>query len=276
MTTIVLLTLFAVVSFSICFLVFLFIYGQSIKGYFYQTLDKNFYFLRNYHIEYYLVLSSLIVFFIIYLSFFSILYAFASVAVYMVFFYFVLKVINDHINKKIEKDIPLFLRLLAAGLQSGLSIAAALQETVGNWQGPLKREMGLLLRELQFGGSLTQGLRHLRERLPIAGVVMMSLSLEVALTSGGSVAPLLNAIADTINQKVELQQKINTLTFQGKLQAMLLTIIPYFLLLVLYWLDSSWLAPFFETWIGNLVLVFCVLMSAVGFMVINKMTKIKF
>src|SRR5699024_12424622 len=101
-TTIVLLTLFAVVSFSICFLVFLFIYGQSIKGYFYQTLDKNFYFLRNYHIEYYLVLSSLIVFFIIYLSFFSILYAFASVVFYLLFFFFSLFVFDFYFLSYID------------------------------------------------------------------------------------------------------------------------------------------------------------------------------
>lgn len=275
MVKIIMPVVIAVLAFSVFLLIFLFIYGQNLKRYFYQTLDSNFYFLRNYHLEYWLVFTALVVFFSVYISFFSVVYAFFSVLVFLVLFYYLLKKINKYITRRIETDIPLFLRILAAGLQSGLSIQAALQETVENWQGPLKREMALLLRELQLGGGLAQGLRHLRERLPSTGVVMMSLSLEVALTSGGSVAPLLNSIAETINQKIELQQKISTLTFQGKLQAVLLTIIPYILLAVLYAIDTEWLNPFFDSLIGNVVLIICFLMSLAGFVVINKMTNIK-
>jgi|SRR5690625_91546 len=263
----------ALLSLALVFL--LFIYGQNIKKRFYNLLYRNFYFLREYYIEYWALSAAVIVFFVVYFSFYSVIYALLAVIACLFLLYLILNALNQYIQKKIVADIPFFLRLLAAALQSGLSMQSAITEIVQSWQGPLRKELSLLLRELQVGVSLAQALQNLRQRLPAEGIEMMTLSLEVAIQSGGSVAPLLHKIADNINQKVELEHKISALSMQGKLQAYVLTAVPYLLLVVLYWLDKDWVKPFKETLLGHLVLGFCVLMSGAGFYLINKMVKIK-
>lgn len=248
----------ALLSLALVFL--LFIYGQNIKKRFYNLLYRNFYFLREYYIEYWALSAAVIVFFVVYFSFYSVIYALLAVIACLFLLYLILNALNQYIQKKIVADIPFFLRLLAAALQSGLSMQSAITEIVQSWQGPLRKELSLLLRELQVGVSLAQALQNLRQRLPAEGIEMMTLSLEVAIQSGGSVAPLLHKIADNINQKVELEHKISALSMQGKLQAYVLTAVPYLLLVVLYWLDKDWVKPFKETLLGHLVLGFCVLM----------------
>lgn len=250
-------------------------YGQELKSKLYGFLDRNFYFLRDYHIEYWLINISVVIFFIAYYITQKVIYAVLLNTLSLICFYFLLEFINNYIERKIEQEIPSFLRLLAASLQAGQSLHSALKDTIQSCQGPLKKEMNFVLRELQVGLSLQQALTHLRQRMPTPSVNMMTLSLEVAFNSGASIAELLHELASSIQQKIELQYKIQALSLQGRLQAYVLTAVPYVLLALLYWVDASWIMPFTQTLAGNIVLAFCVLMSITGFYFIKKIVDIK-
>lgn len=260
---------------SAFFIGLLFFLGGSFKSRVYSLLYDNFYFLRDYHIEYWVLSTGVIVFLLGYAVLNSVIYSGLLLFLSLFLVYTILKKLNFYVHQKIVAEIPFFLRLLSASLQSGLSIQSALQEIISQWKGPLKKELGLLLRELQVGVSLVEALAHLRTRVPIAAIQMMSLALEVSLRSGGSVAPLLDEIAENIQLRIELQHKISALSLQGKLQAYVLTAIPYILLVVLYWLDESWVEPFKSSLVGNLVFSLCIVMSIVGFLVIQKMVTIR-
>lgn len=251
------------------------IYGQSLKSLFYDLLQRNFYFLREYNIEYWLMYLSVFLFFLWYLLIANIIYAAGLTLAILFIFYLLLNFINSRIEQKLEREIPSFLRLLAASLQAGQSMQIALRDTVQGCQGPLKKELNYVLRELQVGLSLNEALKNLRSRMPTPSVNMMTLSLEVAFKSGASIADLLHELAESINQELELQYKIQALSLQGRLQAYVLTAVPYILLMVLYWVDKSWIIPFTQTVLGNMVLGFCFVMSAVGFYIIRKLVNIK-
>src|SRR5690625_654975 len=253
----------------------LFFFGANLKHRIYGLLHANFYFLRDYHIEYWAPIVGVTVFLSGYMLLESLVYAGIAFILFLLFFYGLLRQLNLHLHRQIIAEIPFFLRLLGAALQSGLSVQSALQQIISEWQGPLRKELSLLLRELQVGVPLIKALGNLRGRMPVPAVNMMTLALEVSLRSGGTVAPLLDEIAENIQQRIELQNKISALSLQGKLQAYVLTIVPYLLLAALYWLDKSWVLPFKESLIGNLVFSFCLLMSVVGFFIIQRMVNIR-
>ncbi|HLR29672.1 MAG TPA: type II secretion system F family protein [Paenalcaligenes sp.] len=263
------------IFFSLFLIGGLFFFGASLKHRIYGLLHANFYFLRDYHIEYWAPITGVAVFLSGYILLNSLVYSGLVLFLFLLFVYALLKQLNFHLHRKIISEIPFFLRLLGAALQSGLSVQSALQETISDWQGPLRKELSLLLRELQVGVSLLNALENFRGRMPVPAVNMMTLALEVSLRSGGTVAPLLEEIAENIQQRIELQNKISALALQGKLQAHVLTIVPYLLLAALYWLDKSWVLPFKESLIGNVVLSLCLLMSVIGFFVIQKMVDIR-
>src|SRR5690625_2428667 len=260
---------------STAIIYFLLNYSKFFKSFFYQILYDRFYFIKDYNIEYWFLITVNLIFFISYYIFNKLFFSLIFISLFFILFYVFLNYLQEQVIKKIENDIPLFLKLLAASLSSGYSIQAALKENIYHWQGPLQKEMGLLLHELQVGHSLNEALANLRQRLPSEGIKIMALTLEVALHSGGSVAGLLDQLADNLNKKIDLEQKIDALSFQGKIQAYVLTLIPYVLLFILYWLYPNWIAPFFESMLGNLVLLFCITMSFIGFYFINKIINIK-
>lgn len=266
--------IFALILSALMFFL-LHLYGQSLKSLFYDLLQRNFYFLREYNIDYWLMYVAVLLLFLSYVLINNILYAAGLTLALLFIFYLLLNIINGRMEKKLEREIPSFLRLLAASLQAGQSMQTALRDTVQGCQGPLKKEMNYLLRELQVGLSLNEALKNLRRRMPTRSMNMMTLSLEVAFKSGASIADLLNELADSINQELELHYKIQALSLQGRLQAYVLTAVPYVLLLVLYWVDEGWIIPFTQTLLGNLVLGFCFVMSAVGFYIIRKLVNIR-
>src|SRR5690625_339782 len=267
-------TLFCALVLSALLFFVLHVYGHSLKKRLYDTLHKNFYFLRDYHIEYWFIYFFLFVFFISYFVFEVIVYAVLFTLLSLVFLYFLLNTINSYIERKIEREIPSFLRLLAASLQAGQSLQSALKDTVQSIQGPLKKEMSYVLRELQIGLSFNEALSNLRTRMPSPSISMMAISLQVASQSGASIADLLHELASSINQKIELHYKVQALSLQGRLQAYVLTAVPYIMLAVLYWVGESWITPFNGTLLGNADLGFCLLMSVVGFYFIKIMVNI--
>lgn len=253
----------------------LFIFGTTIKHRLYGLLYANFYFLRDYHIEYWAPGIGVAVFLGAYTLLGTLIYSSVALFLFLFFMYVLLKKINLYLHQKIIAEIPFFLRLLGAALRSGLSVQSALQEIIHQWQGPLRKELSLLLRELQVGVPLVNALANFRQRMPVPAVNMMTMALEVSLRSGGAVAPLLDELAENIQHRIELQHKISALSLQGKMQAYVLTVVPYLLMAVLYWLDESWVMPFKESLIGNIIFSLCLLMSVVGFFIIQKMVNIR-
>src|SRR5690625_772695 len=153
-------TLFCALVLSGLLFFVLHVYGPSLKKRLSDTLHKNFYFLRDYHIEYWFIYFFLFVFFISYFVFKGIVYAVLFTLLSLGFLYFLLNTINSYIERKIEREIPSFLRLLAASLQAGQSLQSALKDTVPSIQGPRKKEMRYVLREVQRGVRCQEASRN--------------------------------------------------------------------------------------------------------------------
>src|SRR5699024_9926140 len=152
------------IFFSLFLIGGLFYFGASLKHGIYGLLHANFYFFRGYHIEYWAPITGVAVFLSGYILLNSLVYSGLVLFLFLLFVYALLKQLNFHLHRKIISEIPFFLRLLGAALQSGLSVQSALQETISDWQGPLRKELSLLLRELQVGVSLLNALENFRGR----------------------------------------------------------------------------------------------------------------
>src|SRR5690625_5739678 len=101
-------TLFCALVLSALLFFVLHVYGHSLKKRLYDTLNKNFYFLRDYHIEYWSIYFFLFVFFISYFVFDGIIYAVLFTLLSLVFLYFLLNTITGYMERKIEREIPSF------------------------------------------------------------------------------------------------------------------------------------------------------------------------
>jgi tight adherence protein B len=72
-----------------------------------------------------------------------------------------------------------------------------------------------------------------------------------------------------------LKGKIQALTSQGKLQALIMACLPVLLAAVLTWLDPGSMAMFWETPAGWAVIALVVLLDAAGLVLIRRIVDIK-
>jgi tight adherence protein B len=112
--------------------------------------------------------------------------------------------------------------------------------------------------------------------VPLADASVFCTALVIAQRTGGSVSTVLDSIAVSLREKRALDGKVRALTSQGKMQGVIIGSLPVALLFAVYLLDPQMVRPLFDTLVGRLMLAGGALLEIVGFLVIRKMTDIKY
>ena len=141
-------------------------------------------------------------------------------------------------------------------------------------QAPLTQEFGLMVREQRMGVPLARALGNLHVRMPSESVQMVVVVLQVAGATGGSVAGLLERLAETLRARQHLEMKMDMLTSQGKLQAWVIGALPWVLLLALTQVDPHSSALLLGSSRGHAVLAMVVGLEAVGALMMRRILRI--
>ncbi len=167
------------------------------------------------------------------------------------------------------------LTLLANGVKSGLTVAQAMERVVDNMENPISQEFGLVLSELRLGLSLEESLNNLQKRISIPDVNMFVTAVNILKETGGDMSETFSTIVETIRERQKVQKKIETLTAQGLMQGIIITAVPFVILIVTALLDPGYIKPMFTTVIGVVMLVFMLGLQIVGGLVIKKIITIE-
>jgi len=74
-------------------------------------------------------------------------------------------------QKEILRALPTFLDFMTMGVEAGLNMAGAINQAVAKGpSGPMKNELGLVLRDLRSGLTRSEALRRMDERIRIQQV----------------------------------------------------------------------------------------------------------
>lgn len=108
--------------------------------------------------------------------------------------------LSDSIKKRnllILKSLPFFLDILTLSVESGLNLAAGIQQGVDKCKnGPLIYEMNRVLRDVRAGRSRVEALRELAARLDFGPISSFVSALVQGELMGSSLAPILRAQSD--------------------------------------------------------------------------------
>ncbi|RMF20212.1 MAG: secretion system protein, partial [Bacteroidetes bacterium] len=82
-------------------------------------------------------------------------------------------------------------------------------------------------------------------------------------------------LAEVIRERLRIQRRIRTLTAQGRLQGLVLALMPVVLLAILYFfVNPEMIRNFFSSIIGILALIVVVILEVLGFLTIRKIMNI--
>ncbi len=176
-------------------------------------------------------------------------------------------------NKFVDQMVD-GLTLMANGIKAGLSPAQSMERVRANLPAPISQEFGDMLKSINLGQSQQQALNELARRIPRPDVVMFTTSINILDEAGGNMGETFQTIVNTIRERQKVERKIEALTAQSMMQGMIITMVPFIMLLVFWLTDPGYIRPLFTTVPGIFALIVMLVLQIIGGLMIKKIVKI--
>jgi tight adherence protein B len=155
----------------------------------------------------------------------------------------------------LEEQIEPWLNAIANALKASPSLGEAIAASASLVGAPMSQEVDVVIKEYELGTPLDRALDSFANRMSSRTLGGCVLALKVARRSGGNLPEMLENAATALREMARLEGVVRTKTAEGKAQAFVIGMIPAPLILLINWIEPTFLHPLFETFSGHLVLV---------------------
>jgi tight adherence protein B len=176
--------------------------------------------------------------------------------------------------KRFEEQLPDALLMISGAMRAGASLNVAMESMVKEQKPPLSQEFDLMLREQRLGVDFDTALVNMEKRNPLQDFSLVVSGLRISREVGGNLAEILESLATTLRDKAQMEGKIRSLTAQGKMQGIIMSCLPLLIMAALNWIEPKAMGVMFTTLFGWATLAVILVMIAVGYLLIRKITSI--
>ena len=187
---------------------------------------------------------------------------------------FVVKEMEKRRRKKFSSQIVDALMILSSCLKAGLSLQQSFEVLIEEMPAPTNQEFGLLLRQMRMGVPLEEAITSLKRRIRVDDLDMVVTAMLVARETGGDLTQTFSILATTIQERNKITGKVNALCIQGKLQGIIMSIIPIAFAAFVYKTNPHFFDVFFQDNFGKGLLTYAVISQVLGMFFIRKLSKV--
>jgi len=179
---------------------------------------------------------------------------------------------------KFDQQLPDMLNLMVNGLRAGFSTMQAMEAVSKELPPPISDEFRRVIQEMQLGVSMEKALENLLIRIPSDDLDLTITAINVQREVGGNLAEILDSISYTIRERIRIKGEIRVLTTQVMYSGRFLSMLPLFVIGILYLLNREYIMEFFEPEsgiCGIIALVVAGLLIIAGYFAMNKLGDIE-
>jgi tight adherence protein B len=178
-------------------------------------------------------------------------------------------------RKKMQDQFPVALDVFVRGLRAGHPIAAALDLLTVEMPDPIGTQFGLVVDEVTYGAELRDALQNMAERWDLDDMRMFVVSLSVQSETGGNLAEILENLSKVIRERQSMMLKVRALSSEGRMTAVILSILPVGTFAVLFLLNPKFFLDVADDPAFVPGYMFLIALYTVGFITIRRMVDIK-
>lgn len=178
--------------------------------------------------------------------------------------------------KKFGGQLVDSMMIISSSLKAGLSFLQSIEVLCEEMPPPVSQEFGLILSENKLGISMELALKKLRKRIPTEEVNLIVTSILIARESGGNLPLVLSRLTDTIRDNLKLKEKISTLTLQGRMQGIIMVLLPIGFAYFVYKQNPGHFDVMLQTELGRKLLGLAIALQIIGMIMIKKISTMKF
>ena len=187
----------------------------------------------------------------------------------------VMKLLRQRRLEKLENQLVAGIQTLASGVRAGLNLVQSMELVARDGPIPLRQEFAHLLREYEFGLPLEEAMHHAAARIGSGDFRLLFAALHTHRERGGDLGETLDRIAESIREIQRLENRVKTLTAQGRATARWLGAMPAVVLLIIYFMvNAEDVKNLFVDDLGKVILLGIIVLNVLGFIWIRKIMAI--
>lgn len=186
----------------------------------------------------------------------------------------------SHYQAKRTRDfanqLPDMVNMLVGSLRAGYGLLHACNVVKDEMPEPISSEFTRMLKEVSLGYSITAALDNLANRMNDEDLSLIVTSIHVQNEVGGSLADVLDTIAETIRERIKLKGQIRVMTSQQRATGFMLTGLPFATGTFLMMINPEYMMEIFKPGWPLLIPVTAFIMVVLGNITMTWLTKIEY
>ena len=177
-------------------------------------------------------------------------------------------------REKFNLQLPEALATMSNALRAGFSISQAFDSVVEQGEKPMSEEFTILQQQLKIGMSFEDALESLSQRVGSDDLTLVTTAILISRKTGGNVTEIFDKISETIRGRMKIGRKVKSLTAQGRLQGIVVSVMPIFLGVAMTILKPKLMIPFLTSPAGSLSVALMLVLIVLGWLMIRKIIRI--
>jgi len=185
------------------------------------------------------------------------------------------KMLADRQRRQFSEQLPDNLQVIASAMRSGQTFIGALGAVLEDAPEPSRRELRRAVTDEQLGIPLPEALGQVTVRMKSEDFQHISIVASLQRETGGNTAEVVDLVAETVRERIEIRRMVRGLTAQGRLSGGVLSCLPVGLLLLISVMNPSYVHPLFHTTAGLIGLGVGIGLVVVGGLIMRRITDIE-
>lgn len=185
-----------------------------------------------------------------------------------------LKVLKNRRRTRFDLQLVDSLVGMSNALKAGFSITQAFEAVVKNGENPIAQEFDVFLQQTRVGMSFSDALASLEQRVDSRDLTLVVNAIDTARKTGGNLTEILEKISTTIRERMRIENRIRTMTAQGRLQGIVVGAMPIVIGIAMMVVDPETMLPFLHSVTGIVVIVVVAILITCGGLIIRKIVNI--
>jgi tight adherence protein B len=180
-------------------------------------------------------------------------------------------------GEKINGQLMDALILLSNSLKSGMDIVQGFDMVSRDLRPPISEEFALVIKNYQLGTPFETALEGMEERVESRLLSYMVKAIVLQRQVGGNLTKIFERIVENIREESKLEDKLQAMTAQQRIQALVVGIMPWIMVGVMFVFQPDTMLAFYNPTnpVGMIVLFFCIIWIGLGIKMVNKLGEIK-
>lgn len=176
--------------------------------------------------------------------------------------------------QQFEEGLVEALDVMTRALKAGQPFNESMLMVAQELHGPIAEEFGLTFSELNYGLSPQQAFENMLNRVPSMTLKALVVAVLLQRETGGNLAELLSKINAVLRGRFRFQRKVRTVTAEGRLSAVILTLVPFVLFAMIHFTTPGYVAELVKNPDGHRLIAISAVLMVIGIFWVRKLTRI--